>query len=406
LNTLAICYSSFWFIVPFYIYVSVSAKTSLTDKESATAVAKANNDLTSKLYGRLVSNVGNHSNMVASPFSISAVMAMVYAGARGNTNVQIKSVLSYPEKDLVLQEGYEVMFKLFQSNENYTLEAANKLFVQKDFKLLQVYTALLEKHYSSVPETVDFLQSEKARGIINTWVEKQTKDKIKDLITKETLDDRTRLVLVTAVYFKGTWKKKFNKADTQKKKFATVAGAKVDVDMMHMNAEFMSSINKDLECTILEMPYKADRLSMLFFLSQNPKGFDAMETKFASVDFLNLKMHRKMRYNVSLPKFKLESSHDLIKNLKAIGLTDMFDKGKADFSGIDGTKNLYVGSVMQKAIIEVNEEGSEADAATEVEIRAKYLTPKFTCDRPFLFAIKDNLSGMVLFTGRVVNPAE
>jgi serpin B len=196
----------------------VSAKTSLTDKESSTAVAKANNDLTSKLYGRLVSNVGNHSNMVASPFSISAVMAMVYAGARGNTNVQMKSVLSYPEKDLVLQEGYEVMFKLFQSNENYTLEAANKLFVQKDFKLLQVYTALLEKHYSSVPETVDFLQSEKARGIINTWVEKQTKDKIKDLITKETLDDRTRLVLVTAVYFKGNWKKKFNKADTSKLK--------------------------------------------------------------------------------------------------------------------------------------------------------------------------------------------
>jgi serine protease inhibitor len=356
-----------------------------------------------------VSTIGKDSNMVASPFSISAVMAMAYAGARENTAGQMKSVLSYPEKDLVLQEGYEDMINVLQSNENFTLEAANRLFVHKNYKLLEAYTTLVEKHYRALPETVDFGQSEKTRGIINTWVEQQTKDKIKDLLPEGSLNALTRLVLVNAVYFKGDWKNKFNKSDTQKKTFTTAAGAQVDVDMMHKTAEYKGARNKDLDCTILEMPYKGDRLSMLVFLSGMPEGFDAMEAKFASLDFLNLKMHGQVKFEVSLPKFKLESSHNLVDNLKAIGMTDMFDMSKADFSGIDGTKDLYVSSVMQKAFIEVNEEGSEAAAATGMVMMMRSMPAppqKFTCDRPFLFAIKDNLSGMVLFTGRVVDPTK
>jgi serpin B len=380
---------------------------SLTHKESVTAVAKANDNFTSKLYGHLVSTAGKDSNMVVSPFSISAVMAMAYAGARENTAMQMQSVLSFPEKDLTLQEGYEEMFNVLQSNENFTLEAANRLFIHEKYKLLDTYINMVKKHYNALPESVDFGKSEEARSIINTWVENQTKEKIRDLLPSGSIDPLTHVVLVNAVYFKGDWKIKFEEADTCKKKFRTTAGKKVDVDMMHKTAKYKAARIKDLDCTVLEMPYKGDRLNMLLFLSKESKGFDAMEDKFASLDIVNLEMHGECEFHVSLPRFKLETSHDLVDNLKAIGLKDMFGSN-ADFSGIDGSKNLYVKCVMQKAFIEVNEEGSEAAAATAMVINYKssrVTHPQtFICNRPFLFAIKDQLTGMVLFTGRVANP--
>jgi serpin B len=150
--------------------------------------------------------------MVASLFGISAAMAMVYAGARENTSVQMKSVLSYPKNDLVLHEGYKDMMNVLQANKIFTFEAANRLFVHKKTKLLEAYTTLLEKHYHALPETVDFGQSEKTRSIINTWVEKQTKDKMKNIIPEGSLDDVTCLVLVNALYFKGDWKNKFDQS--------------------------------------------------------------------------------------------------------------------------------------------------------------------------------------------------
>merc|ERR1711884_16523 len=143
-----------------------------------------------------------------------------------------------------------------------------------------------------------------------------------------------------------------------------------------------------------------DRLSMLVFLSRKPEDFDAMEEKFGSFDYSNLKLSGAIKFDLSFPKFKLESKHDLVENLKKIGLDDMFVAGKADFSGMDGSRNLYASSVVQKAFIEVNEEGSEAAAATGMvmTMRSGIRARKFTCNRPFLFAIQDNLTGMVLFT--------
>jgi serpin B len=387
----------------------MAANMILAHKESTLAVTKANQDFTSKLYALLVSSAGKDSNMVVSPFSISAVMAMAFAGAKGSTAEQMKTVLAFPEKDQVLMEGYGDLSNILKSSDNFTLDAANRLFVQENFKLLESYTHRVRCHFQALPESVNFLQGEEARGTINCWVEKQTHEKIKDLIPVGALSVDTRLVLVNAIYFKGDWENKFNTEATSQDKFTTAKATEVTASMMHQEVKCRSNHSKELGCTVLEMPYKGKRLSMLIFLSHTPGGFDAMEEKFTALDMANLELMPEIKYAIALPKFKLETSHDLVSNLKAVGLVDMFVPGMADFSGITGSKDLHVSSVVQKAFIEVNEEGSEAAAATGMMMQVMCMpTPpkKFICNRPFLFAIKDNLSGMILFTGRVVDPTK
>jgi len=384
------------------------ASTEMVHEASVKAIAKSNGDFTQKLYNLLVNSQGKDENMVASPFSISAVMAMAFAGAKGDTADQMKSVLAFPEES-ALQEGYEDLFRVLKSNENFTLESANRVFVHENYKFLDAYLTTVKKHYHAEPQGLNFEETEKSREVINKWVEGQTKEKIKDLLPSGSIKHLTRMVLVNAVYFKGDWKKKFDKANTKKEPFTTHKNEKLDVDMMHQTSEFRGAQNKDLGCLILELPYKGDRLSMLVFLSRKPEDFDAMEEKFGSFDYSNLKLSGAIKFDLSFPKFKLESKHDLVDNLKEIGLDDMFVAGKADFSGMDGTRNLYASSVVQKAFIEVNEEGSEAAAATGMVMMMRSMPAppqKFTCDRPFLFAIKDNLTGMVLFTGRVTDPSK
>jgi len=384
------------------------ASTEMVHEASVKAIAKSNGDFTQKLYNLLVSAQGKDENMVASPFSISAVMAMAFAGAKGDTADQMKSVLAFPEES-ALQEGYEDLFRVLKSNENFTLESANRVFVHENYKFLDAYLTTVKKHYHAEPQGLNFEETEKSREVINKWVEGQTKEKIKDLLPSGSIKPLTRMVLVNAVYFKGDWKKKFDKANTKKEPFTTHKNEKLDVDMMHQTSEFRGAQSKELGCLILELPYKGDRLSMLVFLSRKPEDFDAMEEKFGSFDYSNLKLSGAIKFDLSFPKFKLESKHDLVENLKKIGLDDMFVAGKADFSGMDGTRNLYASSVVQKAFIEVNEEGSEAAAATGMVMMMRSMPAppqKFTCDRPFLFAIKDNLTGMVLFTGRVTDPSK
>ena len=384
------------------------ASTEMIHEASVKAIVKSNGDFTEKLYNLLVSSQSKYRNMVASPFSISAVMAMAYAGAKGSTANQMKSVLAFP-KDSALQQGYQILLSVLKSNENFTLESANRVFVQENYKLLDSYLTAVKKYYHAEPYELDFMEeSEKSRQVINKWVEDQTKEKIKNLFPPRSINSNTRMVLVNAIYFKGDWKRKFIKIWTKRRKFTTHEGKKIRVDMMRQKSKFRSAQNVDLGCRILELPYKGDRLSMLVFLSKKPEDFDAMEEKFGSFDFSNITLSGAIKFDIAIPKFKIESKHDLVDNLKKIGLDDMFVAGKADFSGMDGTRNLYASSVVQKAFIEVNEEGSEAAAATGMVMmmRAMPAPPqKFTCDRPFLFAIKDNLTGMVLFTGRVTDPS-
>ena len=371
--------------------------------------AKANLKFLAKVYSLLVKSAGNESNMVASPFSISAVMAMALAGAGGSTSEQMLSVFSFSDKEKDTIEGYEAILNGLVDLNDITLDTANTLFVHQNYQILEAYLSKIKKHFKTSPRNLDFGNDEEARNVINCWVEEKTRDKIQELIPPGSITDLTRLILVNAVYFKGNWKDKFEVEETKKEDFTLLDGSTAKVDMMTRKGKYNFAVNNDIGCTVLMMPYKGERLSMLIYLSNDPAKFNELEAKFASLDPAEFQVMDR-EFIVSLPKFKVETTHaKLVSNLRELGLVDIFDQAKADFSGISGNKDLYVSDIIQKAFIEVNEEGSEAAAATAMMMKT-YMMPappkKFYCNRPFLFAIRDNLTGMMLFVGRVVNPTK
>ena len=226
----------------------------------------------------------------------------------------------------------------------------------------------------------------------------------------------TKLVLVNAIYFKGDWDVKFDKSKTRKGDFHVSPTQTVQTDMMFSTNEYgMLNHVKDLQgATALDMPYKGKRLSMIFLLpNHNHNSLADLEEAMSKVADLNsiLRFGRKTKVVVTLPRFKLESQFDLKEPLKQLGMTDMFNETKADFSGMTGgtNKGLFVSQAAQKAFIEVNEEGAEAFAATFAKMSKRKLslpTFFFTCNRPFMFLIRDNLTRMILFSGHVADPSK
>ncbi len=280
--------------------------------------------------------------------------------------------------------------------------------MQEGFPLLKEFLSGAAEHFKAEAESLNFADEDKSRKAINDWVEGKTNQKIRDLIPRGILNGLTRLVLVNAVYFKANWASKFDPKGTRPAKFTTLDGKEVEVDMMRKTAEYHLHRDRDMGCLVLKMPYVGGRLSMFFFLSDKPDEFEAMEAKVGGFDFNEMsKEGRQVKTDVAVPKFKLQTSHQLNEPLKKLGLTDMFEAGKADFSRLSARKeDLKVSSVVQKAFVEVNEEGTEAAAATGAVVmtRMAMVNPRFFLNRPFLFAIRDDLTGMLLFVGRVTNP--
>ena len=274
------------------------------------------------------------------------------------------------------------------------------------------YLSSTKEHYLAEPIATDFSKEEEARTSINKWVEDQTNSKIKDLIAKNALNSLTKLVLVNAIHFKGDWDIKFQKDNTYKGDFHVSNDKVVQADLMFSNEKYPYLPLKELKAEALEIPYKGQRLSMVLLLPKKDSSLKDLETALEKTDINEIlnKMPRPGRSKVelTLPKFKIESQLELVDNLKAMGITDMFDETKADFSDMTGgvNKGLYVSKVVQKAFIEVNEDGAEAAAATAgiMMMRAMVIVPSFTCDRPFMFMIRDNLTGVTLFSGHVTDP--
>ena len=381
---------------------------------NARAVADSNGIFTGKIYPHIVAKLPE-KNIISSSYSISASMGMVQVGARGTTEEQIKAGMAYPENDNILLEGNQEFLNLIKSNDNFILDAVNRLYIQNGFPINKAYLETVGRHFLATAEHVDFAQIEFVRTLINTWVKKNTHDMIDLLIPRGYLASNIVMILVNAVYFKGKWAKEFDPRKTYKEPFHLSGGGSVRVDMMrhyHMYLHWTNS--KHMECGILELPYKGERLSMFLFLSDDPKGFKAMEEKFTHFDFSTMESKGRERLvNVSLPKFKVESSHNLITPMMSIGCTAMFSD-RADFSGISDTP-LQINAIIQKVFIDVNEEGTEAGEddwgwgtiVADGGGRQNVIRPmQFDCDRPFLFVIRDKLTGMIVFNGRVVNPNE
>ncbi|XP_061093676.1 leukocyte elastase inhibitor-like [Conger conger] len=384
-------------------------------------------------------------NIFYSPLSISSALAMVYMGARGNTATQIAEVLRFrkekkPEApglqqqqvkrqlppevlkslfheadDDVHAEFNKLMSELNKEGAPYALSLANRLYGDKSLKFVEKYITDTKKFYQAELEPVDFQSDpEGARVNINSWVEKQTQDKIKDLLAKGVINILTRLVLVNAIYFKGEWDNKFKGKDTKEVSFKLSKNESQPVQMMHQTANFGLVFIPEVNSRILEMPYIGKELSMLIILPReiedDSTGLERLERELTYEKLLEWTQPDKMEHieiMVALPKFKMEETYDLRDILVSIGMEDAFNESKSDLSGISSSANLVVSKVVHKAFVEVNEEGTEAAAATAVVIGVTSIRPPpiwFIADHPFLFFIRHNPTQSILFYGRFCSP--
>ena len=349
-------------------------------------------------------------NIFFSPYSISTALAMTCEGARGQTAEEIQSVFHFPGEDSTRRSSFAAIYnQLNKPNVEYELHTANALWVQKDYLLLDEYIETIESYYAGKATNLDFVgETEQARQTINSWVEDKTNDKIKELFSQGTLNQFTRLVITNAIYFKGTWVKQFDETRTREEDFRMSPGSVVQVPMMRRtgeDAEFNYAETDELQ--ILEMLYEGEDLSMIVLLPKDD-ALDALEGSFTMENLDQWKAElAEQRVDVYMPKFTFESKYSLNENLIEMGMPSAFDPYVADFSGIDGTRGLFIHLVVHKAFVDVNEEGTEAAAATGVVAGRTGMPPPvpvFRADHPFIFLIQEKGTGNILFLGRVVDP--
>lgn len=368
-------------------------------------LASAISTFTMDLYKQLLSeNRSEMKNIVVSPFSIAAALSMTLAGAKGNTAAEISNVL-HTSGDLIHGQFSEFFTTVSTYSPDVVLDVANRLYSEKTFVVLEEYLATLKKFYNSAVLPVNFkTEAEAARLAINAWVEDTTKSKIKDLVPKGTVDSDTALVLVNAIYFKGLWKDQFNPEATSLEEFHTSKESFKEVHMMYKQSCF--GINTEctgLNANAVEIPYKGGKTSMVILLPHEVEGLSELEAALTPSKLSDILLGlRSKRVALSLPRFRIEHSINLKNILRAMGVKDLFTN-KADLSGMNGKKDLTLSSALHKAFVEVNEEGTEAAAATAMSIRVKcaVMAISFSIDHPFMFFIRSHDPDIILFVGSV-----
>ena len=387
--------------------VSILVARLIMPAMAAPAVSLENNLAFSlDLYGKVRDGEGN---IVFSPYSIQEALSLAAVGAKGETAVQMQSTLrtqtatgEVPSRELA--EKIEAI----RAKGEVIINVANALWLSKEYQFLDTFLKIAKDSFHSELNYADFINAaESARLEINKWVAEKTHDKIKDLIGAGALTPATRLVIVNAIYLKALWETEFEKNSTRDKDFWVTATTSAVVPTMNRTAHFEYAESDAMQ--LLSLPYKGRDISMLIFLPKNRAGLPAFEKrvtpKLVTELVGNLTSKEVM---VALPKFKARLNLSLVKILGALGMVDAFNPDKADFSGMDGTRKLYVSEVVHQAFIETDEKGTEAAAATALIMRAGSVRLdkpiEFIADHPFIFAIRENSSGNVLFIGRVVDP--
>jgi serpin B len=370
-------------------------------------LTKANNRFAFDLYHELRSAEGRP--LFFSPASIATALAMTWAGARGETEEEMAQALGLELGQERVHDAFAALLSTLNApgQRAFELHVANRLWLQAGYRFLPQYLATTREHYAAEPVTLDFeRQAEPSRRTINNWVEEQTAGRIRDLIPRDSLDTQTRLVLTNAVYFKGTWAKQFRKESTRPAPFHRSATEQVDVPMMQQSVTIPYTDAATLQVAML--PYEGGELSMVILVPKEIEGLAALEKELSAeaVDGW-MRSTQPREVELHLPRFRVEAEFQLATTLADMGMRSAFASGAADFSGMDGTRLLYLSAVIHKAFVDVNEEGTEAAAATGIVVRPASAAPPpavLRADRPFVFLIRHDPTGTILFIGRVTQP--
>ena len=374
------------------------------------AVVEGDNAFAVALYGQLHKQTGN---LFFSPESISTALTMAYAGARGDTAAEMAKTLHFTLPPDQLHPAMGALLRdLNTPQAGYQLSVANALWAQHGYTFLESFLKLLKTDYDAGLNQVDFQgASETARSTINRWVEQKTQDKIKDLLQPGSLKPDTRLVLTNAIYFKGDWETPFDKTLTKDEDFHLSPAQTKTTPLMHRQGGFNYFNGGTFQA--LAIPYKGKDLSMVILLPNEVGGLSSLEQSLTwskAQEWLR-QLAPVSKVVVTVPKFKMTRQFELGATLGAMGMPAAFS-GTADFSGMTGKRDFSISEVIHKAYVDVNEEGTEAAAATAITMRALAMRapvqppPVFRADHPFVFLIRDNRSEGILFMGRVADPGE
>ncbi|HWP52471.1 MAG TPA: serpin family protein [Candidatus Binatia bacterium] len=340
-------------------------------------------------------------NIFFSPTSIKTAFGVAYEGAQGTTAKEMEQVFGFePDDQKRRAEIASIQSSLNPSDKKLTLRLANALWLAHGFEPLEEYVDTVTTYYGSQVDTLNFASAD-AVNTINGWVDNKTEGKIEELF--QGLDPNTRLVITNAIYFKGNWTNPFDKERTTDTDFVTPQKT-VQVPMMSRDGIF--NYTKDNMVEVVELPYQGDRLSMLIILPDRMVGLTPVEDSLTIEKMQEWKNSlAEQRLLVQIPKFTLETEYDLNRILSDLHVISAFSSSDADFSGISGSKGLFIEKAIHKAFVDVNEEGTEAAAATGI-VMQESAPPTFRADHPFMFLIQDNKTGEILFMGRVTDPTK
>ena len=378
-------------------------------RSAAATVAQDVNLFAVDLYARLGST--EKGNLFFSPQSISTALAMTYVGARGETAQEMARTMHFSLSQDRLPAGYAELMHALRGGgtQSYRLSIANRLWGQRGMSFLDAFVAVTRREFGAELGLVDFAtNAEGARGEINAWVAMETEQKIRDLIPAGVLGPDTRLVLANAIYFRGDWARQFEKSATHEQPFHVSGGTTVAVPLMFAKMTVGFGERPDVGLKVVELPYKGDDLSMLVLLPDAPDGLAEMEAQLTAESLRQWTTGLARRdVLVYLPRFSMESGFGLGSTLAAMGMPLAFSD-RADFSGMNGTRDLSISAVLHKARVDVDEQGTEAAAATGVAVGVRAVRPEepptFRADHPFVFFIRHNPTGAILFLGRLTNP--
>lgn len=382
--------------------------------EDMAADARGERAFAAKLHGALAKTASG--NLFVSPASVRLAFGLVHAGAREGTAKELADLFGYTPKTADVAAALardwaklgETPKEEWRQGEVVTITSANRLFVARSLKLLPEYEATTRDRWAAPAELVDFAADpEAARGVINAWVAKNTRDKIKDILAPRTLTRDTKLALANAIYFRASWRYPFEVSETKPGPFQA-SGGPVTVPMMtHLDH---GKVGDTSEAEIVELPYGRDFVMTIVLPRAGLAAVEGAisEEKLRAWASAPVPV-RKLR--VTMPKFRVESTLGLAETMRALGVTRVFEYGKSDLSGIDGTHDLFVGTAIHKTFVAVDEKGTEAAAATVIGMEAGAAPDnspprEFKVDRPFLFAVRDAKRDRLVFLGRVTDPTK